>query len=149
MRAETQVGVKHASAVQEAWSLLSERLPRSPLLSFAGEATTSRLLLKAESLMPTGSFKIRGATYCIARMSATERACGVVAYSTGNHAQAAAKAAKDAGVKATIARCACGQGGRHKALGRAGRHGTSIVERAPGFGRAPRAGKRRAADPAL
>ena len=102
MQAETQVGVKHASAVQEAWSFLSERLPRSPLLSFAGEATTNRLLLKAESLMPTGSFKIRGATYCIARMSATERACGVVAYSTGNHAQAVAKAAKDAGVKATI-----------------------------------------------
>lgn len=102
MPAEAQVDGTHAAAVQGAWKLLSERLPRSPLLPFAGEATTQRLLLKAESLMPTGSFKIRGATYCIARMSEAERARGVVAYSTGNHAQAVAKAARDAGVRATI-----------------------------------------------
>lgn len=102
MAAEAHVNEAHAAAVQGAWKLLSERLPRSPLLPFAGEATPRRLLLKAESLMPTGSFKIRGATYCIARMSHAERARGVVAYSTGNHAQAVAKAAWDAGVRATI-----------------------------------------------
>ncbi len=91
-----------AEAAQSAWKLLSQRLPRSPLLPFAGAAKPQRLLLKAESLMPTGSFKIRGATYCIARMTETQRADGVVAYSTGNHAQAVAKAARDAGVRATI-----------------------------------------------
>jgi threonine dehydratase len=53
-------------------------------------------------LMPTGSFKIRGATYCIAQLSEAQRARGVVAYSTGNHAQAVAKAARDANVRARI-----------------------------------------------
>ncbi len=90
------------AAVEAAWELLSGLLPRSPLLPFAGAARPGRLLLKAESLMPTGSFKIRGATYCIARLDAQRRARGVVAYSTGNHAQAVAKAARDAGVAATI-----------------------------------------------
>jgi threonine dehydratase len=52
--------------------------------------------------MPTGSFKIRGATYRISLLSAAERRQGVIAYSTGNHAQAVAKAARDAGVAATI-----------------------------------------------
>lgn len=92
----------HAGAVEAAWTLLSKRLPSSPLLPFAGRAVPQRVLLKAESLMPTGSFKIRGATYCIARMSTAQRAKGIVAYSTGNHAQAVAKAARDADVRATI-----------------------------------------------
>jgi threonine dehydratase len=88
--------------MQAAWALLSRCLPRSPLLPFAGEPCQQPVLLKAESLMPTGSFKIRGATYCIATLDATRRARGVVAYSTGNHAQAVAKAARDAGVAAHI-----------------------------------------------
>ena len=52
--------------------------------------------------MPTGSFKIRGATYRISLLTEAERTRGVVAYSTGNHAQAVAKAARDTGVAATI-----------------------------------------------
>ena len=52
--------------------------------------------------MPTGSFKIRGATYRISLLTEPERTRGVVAYSTGNHAQAVAKAARDTGVAATI-----------------------------------------------
>lgn len=86
-------------AVLAAWELLSKQLPRSPLIPFSG---APGILLKAESLMPTGSFKIRGATYCIARLDAAKRERGVVAYSTGNHAQAVAKAARDSGVHATI-----------------------------------------------
>jgi threonine dehydratase len=65
--------------MQAAWALLSRCLPRSPLLPFAGEPCQQPVLLKAESLMPTGSFKIRGATYCIATLDATRRARGVVA----------------------------------------------------------------------
>jgi threonine dehydratase len=52
--------------------------------------------------MPTGSFKIRGATYRLSLLSAKERRRGVIAYSTGNHAQAVAKAARDIGAKAVI-----------------------------------------------
>jgi threonine dehydratase len=87
------------SEVISAWTLLKRRLPSSPLLPFSKD---TNILLKAESLMPTGSFKIRGATYCIARMDIASRKRGVVAYSTGNHAQAVAKAACDAGIRATI-----------------------------------------------
>jgi threonine dehydratase len=90
------------SGVHAAWAVLSRLLPRSPLLPFGGDTAQTPLLLKAESLMPTGSFKIRGATYCIAQLRETQRARGVVAYSTGNHAQAVAKAARDAGVRAHI-----------------------------------------------
>lgn len=60
------------------------------------------LLLKAECLQPSGSFKVRGASYCISLLSAKQRKAGVVAYSTGNHAQAVALAAQQLGIKATI-----------------------------------------------
>lgn len=58
--------------------------------------------LKAENLQRTGSFKIRGAYVRIARLSAEERARGVVAASAGNHAQGVALAASLLGAKATI-----------------------------------------------
>ena len=58
--------------------------------------------LKAENLQRTGSFKIRGAVNKLASLGETERAAGVVAASAGNHAQAVAWAAREAGVRATI-----------------------------------------------
>jgi threonine dehydratase len=58
--------------------------------------------LKAENLQRTGSFKIRGAGNCIVMLSEEERAAGVVAASAGNHAQAVAWAAREAGADATI-----------------------------------------------
>ncbi|MEN9063119.1 threonine ammonia-lyase [Ponticoccus litoralis] len=61
-----------------------------------------RLLVKPECLQVTGSFKIRGAYTKIASLSAEERQCGVVAFSSGNHAQGVAAAASAMGVKATI-----------------------------------------------
>ena len=60
------------------------------------------LWLKAENLQRTGSFKIRGAVNKIATLSAKERRAGVLAASAGNHGQAVAWAAREAGVKATI-----------------------------------------------
>lgn len=119
------------AALQGAWKLLSQRLPRSPLLPFACEATPRRLLLKAESLMPTGSFKIRGATYCIARLHEAQRAHGVVAYSTGNHAQAVAKAARDAGVRATIVMSPDAPAAK---VGSTRRWGAEVVMAAPSSG---------------
>jgi threonine dehydratase len=69
--------------------------------------TFSRLVgrevqLKAENLQRTGSFKIRGAVNKLATLGAPERRAGVVAASAGNHAQAVAWAAREAGLRATI-----------------------------------------------
>jgi threonine dehydratase len=58
--------------------------------------------LKLENLQRTGSFKIRGATYRLSRLTEEERARGVVAASAGNHAQGVALAAKTLGIPATI-----------------------------------------------
>ena len=58
--------------------------------------------LKCENLQRTGSFKVRGAYYRIARLSDEEKARGVVAASAGNHAQGVALAAQALGIKATV-----------------------------------------------
>ena len=58
--------------------------------------------LKAENLQRTGAFKIRGAVNTIASLTADERAAGVVAASAGNHGQAVAWAAREAGIAAKI-----------------------------------------------
>jgi threonine dehydratase len=67
-----------------------------------GRRVGARVLLKAENLQVTGSFKARGATNMIRRLSAEELAAGVVAASAGNHAQAVAFAARDAGARALL-----------------------------------------------
>src|SRR4029079_12108111 len=72
-----------------------------------GSETLSRLAgrpiqLKAENLQRTGSFKIRGAVNKLATLDDRQRAPGVVAASAGNHAQAVAWAAREAGIPATI-----------------------------------------------
>ncbi len=58
--------------------------------------------LKCENLQRTGAYKIRGAYYCISKLSDEEKARGVVAASAGNHAQGVAFAAREQGIKATI-----------------------------------------------
>jgi len=72
-----------------------------------GSETFTRLTgrpvhLKAETLQRTGSFKIRGAVNKIEGLSGAERRAGVVAASAGNHGQAVAWAAREAGIEATI-----------------------------------------------
>jgi threonine dehydratase len=76
---------------------------RTPLIPFgtAGRGGP-RVLLKAESLQPVGSFKIRGAYHAMSTLSEAERGRGVVAHSSGNHAQGVARAAKLLGIRATI-----------------------------------------------
>lgn len=60
------------------------------------------LWLKPENLQPIGSFKIRGAFHAVSQLSAERRAAGIVTYSSGNHAQAVAYAAREFGVPAVI-----------------------------------------------
>ncbi|HET7327905.1 MAG TPA: threonine ammonia-lyase [Nocardioidaceae bacterium] len=65
-------------------------------------AVGSPVFLKCENLQRAGSFKIRGAYVRMARLSAEERAHGVVAASAGNHAQGVALAAQQLGIRATV-----------------------------------------------
>ncbi len=74
-------------------------LLESPLLN---ELIGGRLLIKAEPLQRTGSFKFRGAYNRISRLDGGEIEAGVVAYSSGNHAQGVAAAAHAVGAPATI-----------------------------------------------
>lgn len=70
--------------------------------NYLSEITGQEVLLKAENLQRTGAYKIRGAYNRMTKLSADERAKGVVAASAGNHAQGVALAAKKLGIKATI-----------------------------------------------
>jgi threonine dehydratase len=73
---------------------------RTPLVGFG--AADTRVLLKAESLQPIGAFKIRGAYIAVAALAPDERARGVITYSSGNHAQGVARAARLFGVPAVV-----------------------------------------------
>ena len=77
---------------------------RTPVLTSRGlnEATGLNCFLKCENYQRTGSFKLRGATNFIQQIPEADRAKGVVAYSSGNHAQAVAYASREAGIGATI-----------------------------------------------
>ena len=91
--------------VEDAARLIAGRVRQTPLVP-AGELSRrlgAPVLLKAENLQVTGSFKSRGATNVIARLSPEELAAGVVAASAGNHAQAVAYAARAAGARAVLA----------------------------------------------
>jgi len=77
----------------------------SPLLRDMGPFAlnaTRRLFLKPENQQPIGAFKLRGAYNKIASLSETDRKRGVISYSSGNHAQGVAYAARALGVKAVI-----------------------------------------------
>lgn len=78
---------------------------RTPLVPFAAVnpvLSEPRLLVKAESLQPTGAFKLRGAYSAISALSPAQRNRGIVAHSSGNHAHAVAYAAALLGVPATV-----------------------------------------------
>ena len=63
---------------------------------------TGRLLLKCENFQPMGAFKIRGAFNMISQLSPDQLKRGVITYSSGNHGQAVALAARQLGAKAVI-----------------------------------------------
>ena len=94
MRLPTMEGVARAAAK------IAELLPQTPL--FEAEINGTKVWLKAESLQPIGSFKIRGAWHRLSDLTEEERAKGVVGVSSGNHAQGVAWAARKLGVAATI-----------------------------------------------
>ncbi|MBP2227618.1 threonine dehydratase [Azospirillum agricola] len=88
------------SAVTDAAERLAGHIVRTPLLH--APALGRDLWLKAETFQATGAFKERGALNRLLRLTAPERAGGVIAMSAGNHAQGVALHARRLGVKATI-----------------------------------------------
>jgi threonine dehydratase len=90
--------------VREAAERLSGRIVRTPLLESAmlDAIAGCRVLVKAEPLQRTGSFKIRGALNKILSIPRERRAKGVVAFSSGNHGQGVAAAARMTGCPAVI-----------------------------------------------
>ncbi|GGD53226.1 pyridoxal-phosphate dependent enzyme [Erythrobacter arachoides] len=94
MREPTRDGVLQAA------QKIAANFPETPLLPFVHDGRT--LWAKAECLQPMGAFKIRGAWHRLTDLSDEEKARGVVAVSSGNHAQGVALAARMLGIAATI-----------------------------------------------
>ncbi|MFL5776538.1 MAG: threonine/serine dehydratase [Chloroflexota bacterium] len=86
--------------VRAAARLLHGVALRTPLVPFG--PPERRRFLKAESLQPIGAFKIRGAYNAVATLPADERARGVITYSSGNHAQGVARAARLLGAPCVV-----------------------------------------------
>jgi threonine dehydratase len=90
--------------VERAAQTIAGRLHRTPLLRSAtlSDRLGAEAYLKAELFQRTGSFKVRGALNRIAELTDEERKRGVISISAGNHAQAVAWAAREAGLDALI-----------------------------------------------
>src|SRR5271163_2707730 len=91
-----------AAASRIAGIAVKTPLVRAPFPSVAGRGTPHEIWLKAESLQPIGAFKIRGASNKILQLTPEQIARGVITYSSGNHAQGVAYAAREVGAKAVI-----------------------------------------------
>ncbi len=94
LRQPTRAGVRDAA------EKIARILPPTPL--FVSEIKGVPVAFKAESLQPIGAFKIRGAWHRLTALDEATRQKGIVAFSSGNHAQGVAWAAKRLGIAATI-----------------------------------------------
>jgi len=104
MAASDAIRLPDFDAVHAAAARLSGHARRTPLLADTplDALTGGRILLKLETLQHMGSFKFRGAYNRLAQLDPAQRRAGVVAFSSGNHAQGVAYAARLLGVPATI-----------------------------------------------
>ncbi len=93
-----------AEDVRAAARRIRSHVIKTPLLEspHLNEIAGGRLFIKAEPLQRTGSFKFRGAFNTLCQLTADQRDKGVVAYSSGNHAQGVALAARLLGIQATL-----------------------------------------------
>ena len=95
------------ATIRAAAARIAQIAVRTPLVEAAfpglsGYGTGKQIYLKAESLQPIGAFKIRGAANKILQLTPDEISRGVITYSSGNHAQGVAYAAREVGAKAVI-----------------------------------------------
>jgi threonine dehydratase len=89
------------AAIREAADRIRPLARTTPLVDVSAAAERS-LFLKCECLQPGGAFKIRGAYNMVAQLTAGQRASGVITYSSGNHGQAMALAARELGAPAVV-----------------------------------------------
>lgn len=104
MRSSETIPAPDLEAVRAARSAIAGMVCRTPLVEAPGLSQRARhpVLLKLETLQPTGAFKLRGAANAVASLSSAERRGGVGCCSTGNHGRALAYAARKAGIPATV-----------------------------------------------
>jgi len=104
MRLSARMHTASFAGVQDAARQIAGHAVRTPLIESPAlnALVGGRVLLKAETLQVAGAFKFRGAYNRISRLTEAEKARGVVAYSSGNHAQAVAAAARMVGTSAII-----------------------------------------------
>lgn len=97
-------GIVTFDKINEAAARLSGKAIVTPLLENAqlNEKIGGRIFLKAETLQHCGSFKFRGAFNLLSKLTESEKKRGVLAWSSGNHAQGVAKASRMLGINATI-----------------------------------------------
>jgi threonine dehydratase len=95
-------GTIRAAASRIASIAVRTPLIRAPFPGLAGHGDTRKTWLKAENLQPIGAFKIRGAANKILQLTSAEIQRGVITYSSGNHAQGVAYAAREVGARAVI-----------------------------------------------
>lgn len=90
--------------IDEAYKRISSQVLKTPLVTseYINNLLQAKVYFKLENLQWTGSFKIRGATNKIIQLNLEQKQKGVVAYSSGNHAQAVAYASKIYGISAKI-----------------------------------------------
>jgi threonine dehydratase len=88
--------------IRAAQTLLRGIAVRTPLIEWTAASDRRKLYLKLENLQPMGAFKLRGAYNKVASLTEEERRRGVISYSSGNHGQGVAYAARALGVKAII-----------------------------------------------
>src|SRR5882672_6166859 len=90
--------------IKEAAARITGRIHRTPVVTSRSfnEATGKEVFFKCENLQRAGAFKARGATNKILSLTDKEKQRGVIAVSSGNHAQAVALAAREAGVRAVV-----------------------------------------------
>ncbi len=90
--------------VEAAYEAVRTHVHRTPMLTSAtlSRLTGSTVLLKAENLQKTGSFKARGGTNAVLALSTAEKRRGVIVVSAGNHGAGVAYGARMAGVRATV-----------------------------------------------
>jgi threonine dehydratase len=88
--------------IQAAQQRIQGLAVHTPLVQCFAQECPGQIFIKAEGLQPIGSFKLRGAANKIAQLTPEERSRGVITYSSGNHAQGVAFAARAFGSKAVI-----------------------------------------------
>jgi threonine dehydratase len=92
-------------SIREARERIASRIHRTPVITSRqfNEVAGKEVFFKCENFQRAGAFKIRGATNKIRSLTAEEKERGIVAFSSGNHAQAVALAGREAGVRVLVA----------------------------------------------